>query len=123
VTAVKAVGRSLRCPGPGSSISSTIPRALLSEGCALESLIAAAFAKVRGDGGGLRDCDLRASSCRNGIGENSGVEGADCRVEPNTVAPRPKESFSSSVRGGKLSHSEVTSIDFSTARRYFPTEL
>lgn len=74
-------------------------------------------------GGGLRDFDRRASSCRNGIGEKRGVLGADCNVEPRVIALRPAESVSASVRAGKLSIVDVTSTDFSTARRYLPTEL
>ena len=78
---------------------------------------------VRGVGGGLRDLDRRASSCKNGMGEKSGVLGADCLVEPRAMALRPEESSSASVSGGKLSCVDVTRIDFSTARKYFPTEL
>jgi hypothetical protein len=78
---------------------------------------------VKGVGGGLRDFDLRASSWRKGIGEKSGVLGADCSVEPSIIALRPADWISLWVSGGKLSHVDVTRMDFSTARRYLPTDL
>jgi len=40
--------------------------------------------RARGEGGGLRDFDLRASSCKKGIGENKGVDGADGRGDAFT---------------------------------------
>lgn len=76
---------------------------------------------MSGDGGGLRDLDLLASSWRNGIGENRGVAGADWCVEPRESTLRPVGSVSISASGGKLSHVDVTRRDFSIARRYFPT--
>jgi hypothetical protein len=45
----------------------------------------------KGVGGGLRDLDRRASSWRKGIGEKSGVLGADCSVEPSVIALRPAD--------------------------------
>lgn len=67
--------------------------------------------------------DRLASSCRKGIGENNGVLGADCRVDPRVIALLPAEWISASVRGGKLSTVDVTRMDFSTARRYLPTDV
>ena len=33
--------------------------------------------RTKGDGGGLRDLERLASSCKKGMGENMGVGGAD----------------------------------------------
>ncbi|GLB35423.1 hypothetical protein LshimejAT787_0209880 [Lyophyllum shimeji] len=71
---VRAVGWSLMCPGLGSSSSSTRPSALGSEG---SPPMAGEGASASGDGGGLRDFERRASSCRKGMGEKRGVDGAD----------------------------------------------
>jgi hypothetical protein len=79
--------------------------------------------RANGEGGGLRDLDLRASSWRKGIGENKGVAGGECGADPIVMVVRNEGSISCSVSGGKLSHVEVTRRDFSTARRYFPTLL
>src|ERR1700730_1870474 len=67
VVAVNGVMVLLRWPGEGSSSSSTRPRAFSGE----EEDVS-----ISGEGGGLRDLDRRASSCRNGMGEKSGVGGA-----------------------------------------------
>ena len=120
VTEVSAVGCSLMCPGLGSSNSSTRPIALIPSVPSPSGMDAF---KVKGVGGGLRDLDRRASSWRNGIGEKSGVLGADCSVEPSIVALRPADCISLWVRGGKLSQVDVTRMDLSTARRYFPTDV
>lgn len=117
VTEDIAVGWSLICPGLGSSISSTKPKAFISRGSSTKGF------KDKGVVGGLRDLDRRASSCRKGMGEKRGVLGADCSVEPSKVALRPYDWISLWVRGGKLDHVEVTKIDLSTARRYLPTEV
>jgi hypothetical protein len=55
------------------------------------------------------------------MGEKRGVGGTD--VEPIEAMVRIVVSRSLSVSGGKLSCVDVTSRDFSKARRYFPTEL
>ena len=83
VTEDIAVGRSLICPGLGSSNSSTKPKAFISRGSSTRG------SKDKGVVGGLRDLDRRASSCRKGMGEKRGVLGADCRVEPSKIALRP----------------------------------
>jgi hypothetical protein len=77
--------------------------------------------RANGEGGGLRDFDRLASSCKNGIGENSGVAGAIRGVDEGnmlTFAMVP-----GGGRGGKEVYVEVMSMDFSTARRYLPTDL
>lgn len=78
--------------------------------------------RARGEGGGLRDLDLRASPCKNGIGENKGVVGvklgAGCIVIVAMVGPE-----SAAFSAGKAFHDEVTSKVFSTALRYLPTVL
>lgn len=81
--------------------------------------------RTRGDGGGLRDLDRRASSCRKGIGENNGVDGVDDEMGGMRILCRPSGpvSVSEVTEGGKLSFDDVTSNDFSTARKYLPTEL
>lgn len=71
------------CPGLGSSNSSTSPKALISRGSSTRGF------KDKGVGGGLRDLERRASSCRKGMGEKSGVLGADCSVDPSRDALRP----------------------------------
>jgi hypothetical protein len=76
---------------------------------------------VKGEGGGLRDFDRLASSCKKGIGENSGVAGATRGVDEGNMV-----TFAVAVdggRGGKDAWVEVMSMDFSTARRYLPTDL
>jgi hypothetical protein len=78
---------------------------------------------MRGDGGGLWDLDRRASSWRKGMGEKRGVLGIDRGDVPNVTVGPTKRSLSFSVNGGKASIVDVTSKDFSTARRYFPTDL
>ena len=99
------------CPGRGSSNSSTSPSAC---GSALTSF--------RAKGGGLRDL-VRASLCRKGIGENIGVVGTDVDVPWNKSPVVVVDVLSPSGEIGKESHVEVTSRVFSTARRYFPTDL
>ena len=116
---------SLRCSGFGSSSSSTRPSTLGSilPGGAVTALPPTPMAmRASGDGGGLRDCDRRASVWRNGIGENMGVDGVESMAPPNEVEGRAVWLASDSERGN-ASHVEVTSNDFSTARRYFPTYL
>jgi len=118
VTELKAVGCSLMCPGLGSSNSSTSPSAF----CSNKSTGAIPPEEVRanGDGGGLRDFDRRASSCKKGMGEKRGVDGVIEEVgyiEMVGKGAEVPEFFS----GGKASQDDVTSNDFSTARRYFPT--
>ena len=72
-----------------------------------------------GLGGGLRELDRRASWCRNGMGENMGVVGAETiLIVLNAVVAVLVSSSSSSVV--KASHVDVTSNVFSTARRYLP---
>ena len=70
-------------PGLGSSNSSTRPKAFISGGSSAKGF------KDNGVGGGLRVLDRRASSWRKGMGEKSGVLGADCSVDPSRVALRP----------------------------------
>ena len=79
---------------------------------------------ARGEGGGLRDFDLRASECVNGIGENNGVLGAEFGAMLVDIADTPEYGvFSFSVRGGKLSQVEVTNKAFSIARKYLPADI
>ena len=80
---------------------------------------------MRGEGSGLPDLDRRASSCRKGMGENIGVEGAEERFmfPRESDATSPPWLFSCPGDIGKESHVDVTSKDFSTARRYFPRYL
>lgn len=118
VTDVRATGCSLMCPGLGSSNSSTRPSACVSSGSGCDSPM---LARMSGEGGGLRDLERRASSWRKGMGEKRGVGGAD--VEPMEAKVLIVVSFSASVNGGKLSYVDVTRRDFSTARKYFPTEV
>lgn len=108
------------CPGLGSSNSSTSPSALPENpGVATPT----AALRVNGDGGGLRDLDRRASSWRKGMGENKGIVGVACAVEPMETIALPFESRSFSDKVGNASVVDVTRRDFSTARRYFPTVL
>ena len=109
------VGPSLRCPGRGSSSSSTRPKA--------GSTSFDSFGDVRG---GLRDWDLaRASLWRKGMGEKIGVVGVEIRPAGRgvVVGPLPLVLASLITGFGKLSHVEVTRSAFSTALRYFPTAL
>src|SRR6267154_2870658 len=127
VTDVKAVGRSLRCPGFGSSSSSTSPNSLVSilNDSAFIETLAAASAPLRfnGDGGGLRERERRASSCRNEIGENSGVLGADEDERPTRAATKAILSNGCNGRAGKESQVDVTYSVFSNARQYFPSAV
>ena len=139
VVEVSAVGRSDRCPGLGSSNSSTRPSAdtsLLSNppldgfapsatadgpsdrGSELGLLAPLAVGNCRGLIGGLRLRLLRASSCKNGIGENKGV--VTSRKEP---ARADDDSESSGGIIGNASIVDVISKARSTARRYFPRYL
>src|SRR5882762_1922882 len=118
VTELNAVGCSLICPGLGSSNSSTSPSAFCSSrspGTTLPEPM-----RANGDGGGLHDFDRRASSCKNGIGENRGVVGVAEGVGCMEIIGRGSE-VPVFCSGGKASQNDVTSNDFSTARRYFPT--
>lgn len=110
------------CPGLGSSNSSTSPSPLISGGSECPSAIAVAV-RAKGEGGGLRDFDRRASSWRKGIGENSGVGGAEGCVAPKVIDILAEAAISWAVIGGNASHVDVTKSVFSTARRYFPTDL
>jgi hypothetical protein len=78
-------------------------------------------------GGGLRDFDRRASSCRKGIGEKSGVLGTEeSRVGKKDGSVGALEgSVPASEAGGteNASQEDVTNKDFSKARRYFPMLL
>jgi len=74
VTELNAVGCSLMCPGLGSSNSSTSPSAFCSGEWAGPAPPGPVTPRAKGDGGGLRDFDRRASSCKKGMGENRGVE-------------------------------------------------
>lgn len=122
-------GCSLKCPGLGSSSSSTSPNPFGSEpsprGSAVAGPVLSIWASIKGDGGGLRDCDRRASSCKKGIGENKGVDG----VDGNLVFPIAPDAIvlllfvSLSIGRGKDSQVDVTSKDFSTARKYLPRYL
>jgi hypothetical protein len=57
------------------------------------------------------------------MGEKSGVAGVELRPALS-VKPIGITGFVSfSAVTGKLSHVDVTRTDFSTARRYFPTDL
>ena len=109
------------CPGLGSSSSSTIPNAFGSRDSI--GVTGPTEPRMSGDGGGLRDLDRRASSCKKGMGEKSGVGGAD-------AFPGRRSDWKSGIlvllvvtAGGKESTEDVTSRDFSSARRYFPTDL
>jgi hypothetical protein len=64
--------------------------------------------RFKGDGGGLRECDRRASSCRNEIGENSGVLGVEEDERPTRAAAEAIVSFVCNGKGGKESQVEVT---------------
>lgn len=57
------------------------------------------------------------------MGENMGVLGADTAEVLMDGWPLVEYVFSISDKGGNASHVEVTSSDFSTARRYLPTYL
>jgi hypothetical protein len=106
VTEVNAVGRSLRCPGFGSSSSSTSPNSL---GSILKgSPLCSVPLRFKGDGGGLRERERLASSCRNEIGEKSGVLGTEVGKRPARVAAMPIVSFGCDGRGGKEFHVDVT---------------
>lgn len=118
VTDVSATGCSLMCPGAGSSSSSTRPSALVSAGSGCASPL---LARMSGEGGGLRDLDRLMSSWRKEMGEKRGVGGTG--GAPMETMVRTVVSRSLAVNGGKLSYVDVTSRDFSTARKYFPTEL
>lgn len=88
-------GWSLRCPGLGSSSSSTRPSTFGSDPSARGIAVdpgASREASMSGEGGGLRDCERRASSCRKGIGENIGVDGMKDKfvfpIVSSTVQPQ-----------------------------------
>jgi hypothetical protein len=122
VTELNAVGCSLMCPGLGSSNSSTSPSAFCpSESAGITPSELAAL-RVNGDGGGLRDFDRRASSCKKGMGENRGVAGTVDGVGYIETVARCA-GVSDSFSRGKASQDDVTSNDFSTARKYLPTDL
>jgi len=57
------------------------------------------------------------------MGENSGVCGVDGMVDPGAVAARIPSSKGCSGKGGNASQVDVIRMDFSTARRYLPTQL
>ena len=78
---------------------------------------------MSGLGGGLRDFERRASSCRKGMGENMGVLGADTAEVLMDGWPLAEYVLSASLNGGKASHEDVTSRHFSTARKYLPIYL
>lgn len=109
-----AVGRSLRCPGPGSSISSTNPRAGVptsTGGMAIED--AGSPPSTSGDGGAL------AGRCKKGIGEKSGVLGVESLL--NGVGPREMVAVGGAGgSGGKDECADVTKKTRSRARRYLP---
>jgi hypothetical protein len=122
VTELNAVGCSLMCPGLGSSNSSTSPSAFCPNESAGTTPSELAALRVNGDGGGLRDFDRRASSCKKGMGENRGVAGTVDGVGYIETVAR-SAGVPDSFSGGKASQDDVTSNDFSTARRYLPTVL
>lgn len=118
-----AVGWSLICPGLGSSNSSTRPRPgdskLAMAGTALA--LAADVDNNIGEVGGLLLCDRRrASSCKNGIGEKTGVAGADDAGVDVTIMLDDGFMRSSGGRGGNADCEVVTNTTLSKARRYFP---
>jgi len=107
-------------PGLGSSSSSTSPSALwgIPSGIGSTGPPASIAFSASGEGGGLRDLERLASSCKKGMGENRGVVGT-VRMVPLSemdvvLGPLLFDSM------GKEFQLDVTRSVFSTALRYFP---
>jgi hypothetical protein len=83
----------------------------------------ASAGRTKGDGGGLRDFERLASSCKKGIGENIGVGGADESMALSKGIEEVVVCGPSFLGLGNASEVDVTSNDFSTARRYLPIIL
>lgn len=63
---------------------------------------------LNASGGGLRDVERRASPCKKGIGENSGVLGTEEDPVPNAVEAIASGPAACGDKGGNESQVEVT---------------